>query len=191
MEIIDAHIAIKIAEAQKLKLQEIQNDCTAEINYIKEVCNKIISESLDSILKDPFKNYIVIPVKNYNVFSSNKLFVSTFKDYYMKAFNHSLHMTKEGYLFLMQSHKFINNHSDSRPLNVEVINPESPVDEPPSMIFTQNEIKKFADRETAPKKTTQTTVRVDSKLVPLFLQRRQSKTIPPSLDSSREPSVNS
>jgi hypothetical protein len=32
---------------------------------------------------------------------------------------------------------------------------------------------------------------VESQLIPMFLQRRLSKTIPPSLDSSREPSVNS
>ena len=63
MEIIDIHTAIKIAEAQKTRLSEIQELCNLEISYIKESFQKILSEQLKTILEDPFKNYIVIPQK--------------------------------------------------------------------------------------------------------------------------------
>jgi hypothetical protein len=90
----------------------------------------------------------------------------------------------------------LNHQEDPRPLDISKTGVESPVDdEAPSLLFTQNEMKRFADREMAPSKVdlkkTPMSARRDSQLVPLFLQRRLSKTIPPSLDSSREPSVNS
>jgi len=209
MEIIDVHTALKIAEAQKSKLAEIQAICTAEISHIKESFQKILSEQLETILIDPFKNYVVIPQKNYDTINTHKLFIDTFKDCYLKAFGHALHVNKEGYLFLIKSGKFLNHQEDPRPLDISKTGVESPADdEAPSLLFTQNEMKRFADRENfirpqdvAPskidiKKTPMSARReprlsVESQLVPLFLQRRMSKTIPPSLDSSREPSVNS
>jgi hypothetical protein len=196
MEIIDIHTAIKIAEAQKNKLEEIQVLCNLEISYIKESFKKILSEQLKTILEDPFKNYIVIPQKNYDTINNHKLFIDTFKDCYLKAFGHALHVNKEGYLFLIKSGKFLNHQEDPRPLDISKTGVESPADdEAPSLLFTQNEMKRFADREMAPSKVelkkTPMSARRDSQLVPLFLQRRLSKTIPPSLDSSREPSVNS
>lgn len=202
MEIIDIHTAIKIAEAQKARFAEIQEICNAEVSHIKQSFQKILSEQLKTILTDPFNNYIVIPMKNYDTINSHKLFIDTFKDCYLKAFGHSLHVNKEGYLFLIKSTKFINQQEDPRPLDISKTGVESPTDEAPSLLFTQNEMKRFADRENyirpqdvAPSKTdlkkTPISARRDSQLVPLFLQRRLSKTIPPSLDSSREPSVNS
>jgi hypothetical protein len=209
MEIIDVHTALKIAEAQKNKLEEIQGICNLEISHIKESFQKILSEQLKTILNDPFKNYIVIPQKNYDTINNHKLFIDTFKDCYLKAFGHALHVNKEGYLFLIKSGKFLNHQEDPRPLDISKTGVESPADdEAPSLLFTQNEMKRFADRENfirpqdvAPskvdlKKTPMSARReprlsVESQLVPLFLQRRLSKTIPPSLDSSREPSVNS
>jgi hypothetical protein len=213
MEIIDIHTAIKIAEAQKNKLEEIQVLCNLEISHIKESFQKILSEQLKNILEDPFKNYVVIPQKNYDTINNHKLFIDTFKDCYLKAFGHALHVNKEGYLFLIKSGKFLNHQEDPRPLDISKTGVESPADdEAPSLLFTQNEMKRFADREmsstkvapskvdpknaTELKKTPMSARReprlsVESQLVPLFLQRRLSKTIPPSLDSSREPSVNS
>jgi len=202
MEIIDIHTAIKIAEAQKTRLSEIQGLCNLEISYIKESFQKIILEQLETILEDPFKNYVVIPMKNYDTINNHKLFIDTFKDCYLKAFGHALHVNKEGYLFLIKSGKFLNHQEDPRPLDISKTGVESPADdEAPSLLFTQNEMKRFADREMAPSKVelngsfhskkTPMSARRDSQLVPLFLQRRLSKTIPPSLDSSREPSVNS
>lgn len=208
MEIIDIHTAIKIAEAQKNKLEEIQVLCNLEISHIKESFQKILSEQLKNILEDPFKNYVVIPMKNYDTINNHKLFIDTFKDCYLKAFGHALHVNKEGYLFLIKSGKFLNHQEDPRPLDISKTGVESPADdEAPSLLFTQNEMKRFADRENfirpqdvsstkvAPSKVelkkTPMSARRESQLVPLFLQRRLSKTIPPSLDSSREPSVNS
>ena len=195
MEIIDVHTALKIAEAQKSRLSEIQEICNTEISYIKESFQKILLEQLKTILTDPFKNYIVIPMKNYDTINSHKLFIDTFKDNYLKAFGHALHVNKEGYLFLIKSSKFLNQQEDPRPLDISKTGVESPMDEAPSLLFTQNEMKRFADREMAPSKTdlkkTPLSARRDSQLIPMFLQRRLSKTIPPSLDSSREPSVNS
>lgn len=195
MEIIDVHTALKIAEAQKTRLSEIQEICNTEITHIKQSFQKILLEQLETILTDPFKNYIVIPMKNYDTINSHKLFIDTFKDSYLKAFGHALHVNKEGYLFLIKSSKFLNQQEDPRPLDISKTGVESPMDEAPSLLFTQNEMKRFADREMAPSKVdlkkTPLSARRDSQLVPLFLQRRLSKTIPPSLDSSREPSVNS
>lgn len=203
MEIINIHTAIKIAEAQKIKLVEIQDICKSEIFHIKQSFEKIILEQLNTILIDPFKNYVVIPMNHYDTISTNKMFIDTFKDYYLKAFGHALHVNKEGYLFLIKSEKFLNHQEDPRPLDISKTGVESPMDdEAPSSLFTQNEIKRFADREMAPNKIDQSrygadpkktpmSARRESQLVPLFLQRRLSKTIPPSLDSSREPSVNS
>jgi len=208
MEIIDIHTAIKIAEAQKNRLEEIQGICNAEVSHIKESFQKILSEQLQTILNDPFKNYVIIPQKNYDTINTHKLFIDTFKDCYLKAFGHALHVNKEGYLFLIKSGKFLNHQEDPRPLDISKTGVESPVDdEAPSLLFTQNEMKRFADREMAPSKVDvknatelkktpisarrEPRLSVESQLVPLFLQRRLSKTIPPSLDSSREPSVNS
>lgn len=195
MEIIDVHTALKIAEAQKTRLSEIQEICNTEITHIKQSFQKILLEQLETILTDPFKNYIVIPMKNYDTINSHKLFIDTFKDSYLKAFGHALHVNKEGYLFLIKSSKFLNQQEDPRPLDISKTGVESPMDEAPSLLFTQNEMKRFADREMAPSKVdlkkTPLSARRDSQLIPMFLQRRLSKTIPPSLDSSREPSVNS
>lgn len=195
MEIIDIHTAIKIAEAQKIRLSEIQEICNTEITHIKQSFQKILLEQLETILTDPFKNYIIIPMKNYDTINSHKLFIDTFKDSYLKAFGHALHINKEGYLFLIKSSKFLNQQEDPRPLDISKTGVESPMDEAPSLLFTQNEMKRFADREMAPSKIdpkkTPISARRDSQLIPMFLQRRLSKTIPPSLDSSREPSVNS
>ena len=41
MEIIDIHTAIKIAEAQKIRLSEIQEICNTEITHIKQSFQKI------------------------------------------------------------------------------------------------------------------------------------------------------
>lgn len=195
MEIIDYHTALKISEAQKARFAEIQEICNSEVSHIKESFQKILLEQLTTILADPFKNYIVIPMKNYETINSHKLFIDTFKDSYLKAFNHALHVNKEGYLFLIKSSKFLNQQEDPRPLDISKTGVESPMDEAPSLLFTQNEMKRFADREMAPSKTdlkkTPLSARRDSQLIPMFLQRRLSKTIPPSLDSSREPSVSS
>ena len=145
MEIIDVHTALKIAEAQKTRLSEIQVICSNEITHIKESFQKILSEQLNTILGDPFKNYIVIPMKNYDTINSHKLFIETFKDSYLKAFGHSLHVNKEGYLFLIKSSKFINHQEDPRPLDISKTGVESPIDEEaPSLLFTQNEMKRFA-----------------------------------------------
>jgi hypothetical protein len=122
-----------------------------------------------------------------------QIFLEIFKKQYNSTFNHDVQCGDgKVFLILIKSQHFV-SQVDSRPTTLEVQKTEvdSPEDEAPSLLFTQNEMKRFADREMAPFKKTPQSARRDSQLIPMFLQRRLSKTIPPSLDSSREPSVSS
>jgi hypothetical protein len=195
MNLIDHDIIIKIAESQKKKMTAAQNKADSEIAYLKQAFGRVVSEQLDNLVNDPFNTYIKVPWCNYD--PQDKLFLEIFKKQYNSTFNHDLQCGDgKVFLILIKSPHFV-SQVDSRPTTLEVQKTEvdSPEDEAPSLLFTQNEMKRFADREMAPsrfdpKKTPQS-ARRDSQLIPMFLQRRLSKTIPPSLDSSREPSVNS
>ena len=202
MNLIDHDIIIKIAESQKKKMTEAQNKADSEIAYLKQAFARVVSEQLDNLVNDPFNTYIKVPWFNYD--PQDKLFLELCKKQYHSTFNHDLQCGDgKQFLILIKSPHFV-SQVDSRPTTLEVRKTEvdSPEDETPNLLFTQNEMKRFADREMAPsklapKKTPQSARKeqprpsVESQLIPMFLQRRLSKTIPPSLDSSREPSVNS
>jgi len=191
MNLIDHDIIIKIAESQKKKMTEAQNKADSEIAYLKQAFARVVSEQLDNLVNDPFNTYIKVPWCNYD--PQDKLFLELFKKQYNSTFNHDLQCGDgKQFLILIKSPHFV-SQVDSRPTTLEVqkTEVESPEDEAPSLLFTQNEMKRFADREMAPFKKAPQSARRDSQLVPMFLQRRLSKTIPPSLDSSREPSVSS
>jgi hypothetical protein len=192
------HLTIqKIANAQKQKLEDANNTALSEINYITDSFKNIVTNEsfIEELLKNPFNTYINIPTKNYD--PSNKLFIESLKNLYQKTFNHDLQVGKNGYMVLIKSPLFHQQH-DPRPtvLEPQKVETESPSDEAPDLLFTDKEMKRFADREMAPFKKTPNSARreqprlsVESQLVPMFLQRRLSKTIPPSLDSSREQSL--
>jgi len=191
MNLIDHDIIIKIAESQKKKMSAAQNKADSEIAYLKQAFGRVVSEQLDNLVNDPFNTYIKVPWCNYD--PQDKLFLELFKKQYNSTFNHDLQCGDgKQFLILIKSPHFV-SQVDSRPTTLEVQKTEvdSPEDEAPSLLFTQNEMKRFADREMAPFKKAPQSARRDSQLVPMFLQRRLSKTIPPSLDSSREPSVSS
>jgi hypothetical protein len=191
MNLIDHDIIVKIAESQKKKMSEAQNKADSEIAYLKQAFGRVVSEQLDNLVNDPFNTYIKVPWCNYD--PQDKLFLEIFKKQYNSTFNHDLQCGDgKVFLILIKSPHFV-SQVDSRPTTLEVQKTEvdSPEDEAPSLLFTQNEMKRFADREMAPFKKTPQSARRDSQLIPMFLQRRLSKTIPPSLDSSREPSVSS
>jgi hypothetical protein len=201
MNLIDHDIIVKIAESQKKKMSAAQNKADSEISYLKQAFGRVVSEQLDNLVNDPFNTYIKVPWCNYD--PQDKLFLEIFKKQYNSTFNHDLQCGDgKQFLILIKSPHFV-SQVDSRPTTLEIQKTEvdSPEDEAPNLLFTQNEMKRFADREMAPsrfdpknatelKKTPQS-ARRDSQLIPMFLQRRLSKTIPPSLDSSREPSVSS
>jgi hypothetical protein len=191
MNLIDHDIIVKIAESQKKKMSEAQNKADSEIAYLKQAFGRVVSEQLDNLVNDPFNTYIKVPWCNYD--PQDKLFLEIFKKQYNSTFNHDLQCGDgKVFLILIKSPHFV-SQVDSRPTTLEVQKTEvdSPEDEAPNLLFTQNEMKRFADREMAPFKKTPQSARRDSQLIPMFLQRRLSKTIPPSLDSSREPSVSS
>lgn len=206
MNFLDHDIIQKIADAQKNKLEQAHNKALLEINYITDSFKNIISNSsyIEKLLEDPFNTYLNIPTNNYD--PGDKLFIESLKNLYQKTFNHNLQVGKHGYMVLIKSPLF-HQQTDPRPSTLEVSpvlfntsetkEPGTP-DETPDLLFTEKEIKRFADRENfirpqdvAPIKKTPYSARRDNQLIPMFLQRRLSKTIPPSLDSSREPSINS
>jgi hypothetical protein len=198
MNFLDHETIQKIANAQKQKLEDANNTALSEINYITDSFKNIVTDPsfIENLLKNPFNTYINIPTKNYD--PSNKLFIESLKNLYQKTFNHDLQVGKNGYMVLIKSPLF-HQQNDPRPtvLEPQKVEVESPSDEAPDLLFTDKEIKRFADREMAPMKKTPNSARSadvvarrDSQLVPMFLQRRLSKTIPPSLDSSREQSLN-
>jgi hypothetical protein len=196
MNLIDHDIIIKIAESQKKKMTEAQNKADSEIAYLKQAFQRAVTEQLGELIANPFNTYIKVPWCNYD--PQDKLFLEIFKKQYNSTFNHDVQCGDgKVFLILIKSQHFV-SQVDSRPTTLEVQKTEvdSPEDEAPNLLFTQNEMKRFADREMsstkmAPFKKTPQSARRDSQLIPMFLQRRLSKTIPPSLDSSREPSVNS
>jgi len=191
MNFLDHETIQKIANAQKNKLEKAHNNALCEINYITDSFKNIISNSsyIEKLLEDPFNTYINIPTKNYE--PGDKLFIDSLKNLYQKTFNHDLQVGKNGYMVLIKSPLF-HQQTDPRPSTLETqkVEVDSPSDEAPDLLFTEKEIKRFADREMAPMKKTPNSARRDSQLIPMFLQRRLSKTIPPSLDSSREQSLN-
>ena len=196
MNLIDHDIIIKIAESQKKKMSEAQNKADSEIAYLKQAFQRAVTEQLGELIANPFNTYIKVPWFNYD--PQDKLFLELFKKQYNSTFNHDVQCGDgKVFLILIKSQHFV-SQVDCRPTTLEVQKADifsgdlaSPEDEAPSLLFTQNEMKRFADREMAPFKKTPQSARRDSQLIPMFLQRRLSKTIPPSLDSSREPSVNS
>jgi len=207
MNLIDHDIIIKIAESQKKKMSEAQSKADSEIAYLKQAFQRAVTEQLGELIANPFNTYIKVPWSNYD--PQDKLFLELFKKQYNSTFNHDVQCGDgKVFLILIKSQHFM-SHVACRPTTLEIqkADIESPEDEAPSLLFTQNEMKRFADREMAPFKKTpqcrgatdppgsarreQPRLSVESQLIPMFLQRRLSKTIPPSLDSSREPSVNS
>jgi len=209
MQYIDHSHILAIAEAQKQKLEEINLKVRDEIEYIKGSINCAFLQQQQELIKNPFNHYLKITFRS-GERNTEKIFLDILAIEYQKAFGHKLHLGKEEYYFLITSPSFINKQGlnansqghDPRTSIGSEIPPSNEEDDIPSLLFNKrDEIEfkrrveyeeRFAEEVIGDKKKAPFSARREkaTTLVPLFLQRRLSKTIPPSLDSSREQSVN-
>lgn len=168
--VIPHDIFLKIKEAQEKVLNNIKIEVNAEIQYISQKFNEELHVNIEKIILNPFNIYLKVLRASQN---NDKLYLEELKNKYRSTFNHDLQLS-DGYFIMLVKHNQLICDGDPRPKQLMVEN-EKFEDDP---IFNEAEKKKFED--VLEKKTT---------LVPLFLQRRNSRLSLPSFSARRQEPV--
>ena len=190
----------KIKEAQDRFLCNIRTEVNNEIIYISSKFHEELQNSMEKILLNPFNMYISIPRTSKN---NDKIYLEELKKQYSKNFHHDLQISEGNFLIIVKHHTIICD-GDPRPKMLMEKNDE-PID---YSIFNDNERKKFEEELASPalcanssskefkrpsirsgfageKKDILTASTTHGGLVPLFLQRRNSKMALPSISARR------
>lgn len=134
-------MAHRIAEAQKVVINQAIYRASVEWNYIIVEFKNQLHAQFENILKDPFNTFIKIPVKDN---CNEKNFIMKLNDLYSKEFQHSLQIVEDHYYILLQSPHF--SSPDNRPKPVLKISSEE-IEPEKSYLFSESEKKAFNQRE--------------------------------------------
>lgn len=178
-------VLTKIKEAQDNSINKIRGDVNNEVNYIAGMFAQELQKNLEVLLSDPFNIYLKIP----RVCKDNsKIYLAELTKRYREVLQHELQLGDSCYYVLLKHDKLI-SHGDPRPqqLMLETEKPEE------DTIFNESEKKKFeaeieASSNTSKRPSIRSGYTGEKKdiLVPLFLQRRNSKMSLPSISARRQ-----
>lgn len=188
---IPQDVFLKIKEAQNNTMNKIVGDVSLEISYISKKFVEELKNNLEVLISDPFNIYIKIP----RICTDNsKLYLAELRKQYTIIFGHELQLsgssqTGDACFYVLLKHDKLVCHGDPRPQQL-MLETEKPEVDP---IFNELEKKKF-EAEIAESSNTSKRPSIRSGytgekkdiLVPLFLQRRNSKMSLPSISARRQ-----
>lgn len=180
-QIIPHDVFMKIKQAQESTLTKIKSEVMAEISHISQKFVSELQQNLESLIADPFNIYLKISrVGKYHADAcfNSKIYLEELKKSYFNSFHHEMQLVN-GFFYVLLKHNQLTTNGDPRPKQmISEVAPEPVEDE---FVFNDAEKKKFEDVLQAKlplqKKTT---------LVPLFLQRRNSRLSLPSFSARRQ-----
>ena len=168
-QFIPHDVFLKIKQAQDTTLNKIKCEVQAEICYISQKFLSELTQNLDTLISDPFNIFLKIPRVGTN---NCKIYLDELKKNYFNSFHHEMQLVN-GFFYVLLKHNQLTSNGDPRPK--QMISEVAPVPVDDDFVFNEAEKKKFED--VLQKKTT---------LVPLFLQRRNSRLSLPSFSARRQ-----
>jgi hypothetical protein len=168
-QFIPHDVFMKIKQAQESTLTKIKCEVTAEISHISQKFVSELQQNLENLIADPFNIYLKIPRNGNN---HSKIYLEELKKSYFNSFHHEMQLVN-GFFYVLLKHNQLTSNGDPRPK--QMISEVAPVPVDDDFVFNDAEKKKFED--VLQKKTT---------LVPLFLQRRNSRLSLPSFSARRQ-----
>ena len=185
-------VFLKIKEAQNNTMNKVIGDVSFEISYISKKFVEELKNNLEVLLSDPFNIYIKIP----RICTDNsKLYLAELRKQYIIMFGHELQLggsaqTGDTCFYVLLKHDKLVCHGDPRPQQL-MLEVEKPVEADPN--FTDSEKKKFeaeieASAVTSKRPSIRSGFSGEKKeiLVPLFLQRRNSRLSLPTISARAE-----
>jgi len=186
---IPQDVFLKIKEAQNNTMNKVIGDVSLEISYISKKFVQELENNLEVLLSDPFNIYIKIP----RICTDNsKLYLAELSKQYIIIFGHELQLGSSGdpCFYVLLKHDKLVCHGDPRPQQL-MLEVEKPVEVDPN--FTDSEKKKFeaeieASAVTSKRPSIRSGYSGEKKdiLVPLFLQRRNSRLSLPTISARRQ-----
>jgi hypothetical protein len=179
----------KIKEAQDNTMNKIKSEANAEVNYISQKFLSELQTNLEVLLSDPFNIYLKVPRVSTN---NSKIYLAELRKQYLTSFQHELQLsgssqTGDACFYVLLKHDRLVCHGDPRPQQLML---EA---EPVDPIFNESEKKKFeaeieASANTSKRPSIRSGYSGEKKdiLVPLFLQRRNSRLSLPTISARAE-----
>ena len=191
---IPQDVLAKIKQAQDDTINKIRDDVNNEVSYISGMFAQELQKNLEVLLSDPFNIYLKIP----RVCKDNsKIYLAELTKRYREVLQHELQLGDASSscgacFYVLLKHDKLICHGDPRPQQL-MLETEKPEVDP---IFNELEKKKFeSEIEESSKTSKRPSIRSgytgEKKdiLVPLFLQRRNSRLSLPTISARRQVEV--
>lgn len=182
-------IFLKIKEAQDTSINRIKTEVSSEITYISQKFLSELQKNLDVLLSDPFNIYLKIPRQSNN---HSKQYLEELKKQYFQSFHHDLQIN-DGHFFVLLKHINLVSNGDPRPQQLMSTFEDSRAEESDRVIFNDADKKKFESElesniNTSKRPSVRSGYSGEKKdiLVPLFLQRRNSRLSLPTISARRQ-----
>jgi len=184
--IIPSEIFLKIKEAQDNVLMKIKTEVRDEITSLSQKFQQELQKDIEKIILNPFNIYLKIPRVIQN---NDKLYLDELKKQYHNLFNHDLQISDGNFVIIVKHNQLV-CHGDPRPKQLMVENPVEVNSLESNTIFNESERKKF-ESELEASQFKRPSVRSGYSgekkdiLVPLFLQRRNSRLSLPTISARK------
>lgn len=188
--IIPHDIVQKIKEAQNNELSAIKADAILEINNVSQKFLEELKNNVEKLISNPFNLYLKVPRTSKK---NDKIYLDELRKQYHKVFEHDMHIS-EGFFIMLINHRELICNGDPRPKQLMVEN-DLPKEDEVNTIFNDSEKKKFESELELGKRPSflqsssagRSGFSGEKKdmLVPLFLQRRNSKLSLPTISARK------
>jgi len=184
--IIPSEIFLKIKEAQDNVLMKIKTEVRDEITSLSQKFQQELQKDIEKIILNPFNIYLKIPRVIQN---NDKLYLDELKKQYHNLFNHDLQISDGNFVIIVKHNQLV-CHGDPRPKQLMVENPVEVNSLESNTIFNESERKKF-ESELEASQFKRPSVRSGYSgekkdiLVPLFLERRNSRLSLPTISARK------
>lgn len=186
-QFIPHDVFVKIKQAQNTTMNKIKGEVRAEISYITGAFISSLQKNLEVLLSDPFNIYLKIPRVGSD---QSKLYLEELKAQYLNAFYHEMQLVN-GVFYVLLKHDQLTSNGDPRPK--QMMSEVSPAPVEDDFVFNEAEKKKFeseleASANTSKRPSIRSGYSGEKKeiLVPLFLQRRNSRLSLPTISARAE-----
>jgi len=195
--VIPRDIIEKLKEAQNRQFGAINAEATSELNYVSQKFREELNNNIEKLIANPFNIYLKVPRISKN---NEKLYLNELRKQYFHLFQHDMQIS-EGYFIIMVSHGELICNGDPRPKQLMVENDENVItkEDEVNTIFNDSEKKKFESELELGKRPSilqsssagRSGFSGEKKdmLVPLFLQRRNSRLSLPTISARKEKEV--
>jgi hypothetical protein len=188
--VIPHDILQKLKEAQNREFGAIKAEVTSELNYVSQKFKEELKNNIEKLIANPFNIYLKVPRISKN---NEQLYLNELRKQYSHLFQHDMQIS-EGYFIIMVSHGELICNGDPRPkqLMVENAKLEDVIPDEVNTIFNDAEKKKFeSELELGKRPSVRSGFSGEKKdmLVPLFLQRRNSRLSLPTISARKAKEV--